>query len=103
MMTSSLGATNTLLSDARAVLSWEQWNEVESRYGVILLRGALRRAIHRGVIAAYELPTLAMLLSGALTSACLLVVNSEKPDITRDACMVIIERMLSGLRTKIGA
>jgi hypothetical protein len=87
-----------VLLDARAVLSWEQWHEVESNHGIVLLRGYLRRAVHRGVIEAQPLHPLAMILSGALMSACMLVANAEDPAKANGEAMAIVERLLLGLR-----
>jgi AcrR family transcriptional regulator len=89
-----------VLMDARAVLSWDEWHKVETEYGVVALRGYLRRAMHRGVIAQQPLHSLAMILAGAMTQACMLVANAADRDSAIDEAMAIIERLLDGLRPR---
>src|SRR5580704_10462957 len=39
-----------VLQDARAVLSWEDVRTIENRFGAVALRGALRKALHAGLL-----------------------------------------------------
>jgi AcrR family transcriptional regulator len=87
-----------VLLDARSVLSWEEWHRVESEYGVVMLRGGLRRAVHRRVIAPQPLQALAAILVGALGEACVLVANAADRERALDEAVAIIERLLGGLR-----
>ena len=50
-----------LLHDAQAVLDADTIRRVENRYGAVVLRGALRRAIRAGVIQPLPLKTLALM------------------------------------------
>ncbi len=54
------------LQDARAVLGWDDVRGIENRFGAVALRGALRKAMHAGVLEAGPLRPLALLLMGAL-------------------------------------
>jgi AcrR family transcriptional regulator len=90
-----------VLIDARSVLSWDDWHKVESEYGVVLLRGTLRRLVHRGIIEPQPLNSLAMILGGALSQACMLVTNTEDHAGAIDEAMAIIERLLEGLRPRM--
>jgi hypothetical protein len=56
--------------------------------------------MRRGVIDVQPLQPLAMTLSGALTSACVLVANAEDPTTANQEAMAIVERFLSGLRKR---
>jgi len=38
------------LEDARSVLGWDVVRDIENRFGAVALRGALRRAMHAGVL-----------------------------------------------------
>lgn len=87
-----------VLLDARAVLSWEAWHEVDSQYGTVILRSVLRRAVNHGLIEPQPLNSLATILSGALTEACMLVANADDPVAARAEATQIIERVLEGLR-----
>lgn len=87
-----------VLLDGRAVLSWEAWHEVDSEYGTVILRSALRRAINHGLIELQPLNSLATILSGSLTEACMLVPNAEDPAAARREAIAIVDRLLQGLR-----
>ncbi|MFD1381731.1 TetR family transcriptional regulator [Fodinicurvata halophila] len=86
-----------VLVDARWVLSWEDWQRVESEYGVSLLRADLRRAMQQGIIRRLPLAMLAAVIAGALNEACLLVANAANSDEALDEAMSAIEPMLDGL------
>ena len=88
-----------VLIDARSVLSWDDWRKIDSDYGVVMLRAGLRRAVHRGLIAPLPLHSLAAMLAGALTEACLLVSNAEDRIVAIEEAVVIVERFLRGLRS----
>src|SRR3981081_1813918 len=67
------------LHDARSVLSWDVVHMIESRYGAVGIRGALRKAMHGGVIEPQPLRPLALLLAGALSQGCVFVAASRAP------------------------
>lgn len=97
------GLQRILLLDGRAVLSWEAWHEVDSEYGTVILRSALRRALNHGLIEPQPLKSLATILSGSLTEACMLVANAEDPGAARREAVAIVERVVQGLRVSPGA
>ena len=86
-----------VLIDARSVLTWDEWHKVEREYGVVMLRAGLRRVMHRGIIEPQPLNTLATLLGGALSEACMLVANAEDRASAIDEAMSVIEHLLKGL------
>jgi AcrR family transcriptional regulator len=88
------------LHDARSVLSWDVVHLVESRYGAVGIRGALRKAMHGGVIEAQPLRPLALLLAGAISEACFYVADSDDPIVAREEVGRLIVRILEGLRVK---
>jgi AcrR family transcriptional regulator len=88
------------LLDARAVLSSEAWHEVDRKWGTVIVRAALRRAMNHGVIAALPLVPLASIVAGTYTEACLLVAHAEGSDVARKEAILIVERLLEGLRTR---
>jgi AcrR family transcriptional regulator len=87
-----------VLRDARAVLSHEAWRRVDSQWGAVMFRGAFRQAIHHGIIVELPLNTLAMVVTGALAEACLVVANAEDPASARAEALSVIEQLLLGLR-----
>lgn len=65
-----------------------------------MFRGAFRKAMNTGVVIRLPLNMVAMIVTGALAEACLLVAHSENPEAaTRDA-QSVIEHLLEGLRNQ---
>ena len=89
-----------VLVDARAVLGWDAWREVDRQWGTVILRAALRRAMNRGILERQPLNSLAAILSGALTEACTLVVNADDQATTRAEAIALLERLLEGLKVR---
>jgi hypothetical protein len=69
----------------------------------VILRAALRRVTNHGIIRPEPLNSLAAILSGALTEACMLVANAEDPSAARAEAIGVIERLLLGLQISPGA
>jgi AcrR family transcriptional regulator len=86
------------LHDARSVLSWDIVHLIESRYGAVGIRGALRKAMHGGVIEPQPLRPLALLLAGALSEACFYVADAEDPVQAREEVGRLVVRILEGLK-----
>jgi AcrR family transcriptional regulator len=87
-----------VLRDARAVLSPDAWRRVDGEWGAVMFRGAFRRAMNRGVFVRLPLNTLAMIVTGALAEACLLVADAEDPDEARAEALDVVVRLLTGLQ-----
>lgn len=86
--------------DARAVLDSSTRRALDGRYEVAVLRGALRRAVHLGVINPQPLGPLAHMLAGALTEACALLAEADDETLIRQDVEVVIRRLLEGLRLR---
>jgi AcrR family transcriptional regulator len=86
------------LQDARAVLGWDEVRGIENRFGAVALRGALRKAMHAGVLEQRPLRPLALLLMGALGEGCLYIAESNDPDAARGEVLALITDMLSAFR-----
>ena len=86
-----------VLRDARAALGWDVVRDVENRYGVVPLRGVLRRAVRQGAIGDFPLRPLALMVMGSLNEACLYVAEADDPDRARAEVRLLVERGLSGL------
>lgn len=87
-----------ILLDAPAVLSLEAYREVEARYGLALVRGALENAMEAGVIERQPAEPLAHLVLGVLHEAGLLIATADDPAAARPQVRKTVERMLDGLR-----
>ena len=84
--------------DARSVLDPTTRRELDARYEVAVIRGALRRAVRLGVIDPQPLGPLAHVIAGALGEACALLAESEDEDATRAEIHTVVIRLLEGLR-----
>ena len=87
-----------VLQDARAVLGWDDVRAIENRFGAVALRGALRKAMHAGVIEQQPLRPLAVLLIGALSEGCMYIADAADPAVARAEVGGLITRMLSAFR-----
>ncbi len=89
-----------VLQDARAVIGWDEVRTIENRFGAVALRGALRKAMHAGVLERQPLRPLALLLSGALGEGCLYIAETDDSALARTEVLALIERMLSAFRAQ---
>ncbi|MBV8159517.1 MAG: TetR/AcrR family transcriptional regulator [Acidimicrobiia bacterium] len=89
-----------VLTDARAVLGSDSVRAIETRFSTVALRGALRKAMHAGVLERRPLRPLAFMLVGALGEACLYVAEAEDPDTARREVNDLLAALLSGLRVR---
>ncbi len=86
------------MRDARSVLGWQVVRDVESRYGAVPLRGALRRTVRQKAIEPLPLRPLALLVMGALTEACFYVADADDTETARAEVSSMVGQLLSGLR-----
>ena len=86
------------LIDAPSVLGWEQWREIDLRYGFGLMHGALEAAMEAGLIERQPVRALAHLLLGALNEAALLVARADDHGQTRREVGHALARHLDALR-----
>jgi AcrR family transcriptional regulator len=86
--------------DARGVLDAPTRRDLANRYEVAVIRGALRRAMRRGVIDPQPLAPLAHMIAGALAEACALIAEADDEVRARDEVCVVVERLLDGLRPR---
>jgi AcrR family transcriptional regulator len=87
------------LIDAPAVLGWEEWREIDARYGLGLVTFGLRNGMDAGVFRERDVTPLAHLLIGAMTEAALMVANASDPDAVRREVEPALLALLEGLRT----
>ena len=86
-----------VLRDARAFLGWQVVRDVENRFGVVPLRGVLRRAVRVGLIEGGSLRPLALMVMGALTEACFYVADADDPRGAREEVRALMQKLLEGL------
>lgn len=90
--------TRVTLIDAPSVLGWEEWREIDMRYGLGLVSAGLQAAIDAGAIPAQPVGPLAHLLLGAMGEAGMVIVNSSDPSATRAEIEPALLGLLEGLR-----
>ena len=87
------------LVDGPAVLGWQEWREIGTRYAFGLTTFALQNAIDAGVVRPTNVRQLAHLLIGALGEAAMLLANADDPDAERTEIEGTVLVLLEGLRT----
>ncbi len=92
-------ARRIVMQDARAVLGADEVRAIENRYGAVALRGALRKAMHAGVLQRQPLRPLALLLMGALSEGCFYIADESDPTAAQIEVAALITQMLSAFRT----
>jgi AcrR family transcriptional regulator len=88
------------LIDAPSVLGWEEWHEVEERYGLGLVQAGLQLLIQADVIEEQPVEPLAHLILGALTEAGTVIAKADDPSQARQEVGAAVERLLEGLRIR---
>jgi AcrR family transcriptional regulator len=86
------------LLDAPAVLGWEEWREIDARYGLGLVSFGLRNAMDQGVFRRLEVRPLAHMLIGAMSEAAMLIANAPDPERARREVEPPLLALLEGLR-----
>ncbi len=92
------GSRRIALLDAPTVLGWEEWHEIEARYGLGLIEAGLSAAIAAGQIEALPVPELALILLGALVEAALQLARADDQDGARKRTGEALRALLEGLR-----
>lgn len=87
------------LIDAPSVLGWEEWRQMDARYGLGLVTTALRAAMDAGVLRRHAVEPLAQLLLAAMAEAGLMVATAPDPSAARDQVEAALLALLEGLRT----
>jgi hypothetical protein len=79
------------------VLGWQDWRELEARYGLGVIRDLLTQAIAEGSLPAQPVDALAHVLLAAVDEAALYIANADDPLAARDEALGAVERLMSGL------
>jgi AcrR family transcriptional regulator len=85
------------LLDAPAVLGWEEWREIDARYGLGLVTMGLEGAMDAGVFARQDVRPLAHLLLGAMGEAGMMIANAPDPRAARREVEAPLLALLRGL------
>jgi AcrR family transcriptional regulator len=85
------------LVDGPAVLSMEEWREIDAAHAVAKIKAGLELLMDRAVIERQPVGPLAHILHGATTEAAMYVAFSEDPERAREEMGVAFRRLLKGL------
>ena len=90
-----------LMTDAPSVLGWDEWREIDTQYGLGLVKASLENAMETGLIERQPVDPLAHLLVGALDEAAMYIARAADPSAARREMGKSIERMLAGLKIDV--
>jgi AcrR family transcriptional regulator len=85
------------LIDAPTVLGWEEWREIDARYGLGMVSFGLQLAIDSGAMPKRDVRPLAHLVLGALGEAAMLIANAEDAAAARQEIEGPLLALLEGL------
>jgi AcrR family transcriptional regulator len=86
-----------VLLDGPAVLGWDLWHEIDTRYAFGLLKGVFATAAKMGAITSFMVDPLTHLLLGAMMQAGMVVTQSDNPAASKIEMTATFELILSGL------
>lgn len=88
-----------VLLDGPAVLGWERWREIGTRYGRGLVEAVLQAAVDAGRLAPQPIRPLAHVLMGAVDEAALYVATAEDPAAARVEVGAVLDGLITSLAT----
>jgi AcrR family transcriptional regulator len=86
------------LTDAPAVLGWQEWREIDNRHGLGLTRAALEGAVDAGVLRPIVVEPMAHLFVAALSEAAFVIAHAEHPRKARAEVEQALRQLVEGLR-----
>ncbi|MFD5245318.1 TetR/AcrR family transcriptional regulator [Amycolatopsis sp. NPDC058340] len=85
------------LTDAVSVLGWQEWRELENRYGLGLITEILEAAAADGLLIDAPIPELAQLALSACAEAALMIAHAEDREAAKEKALAALVALLSGL------
>ncbi|AYF79421.1 TetR/AcrR family transcriptional regulator [Nocardia yunnanensis] len=87
------------LIDAPSVLGWQEWREVDEKYGLGLVVGGLQAGIEAGVLRAdLDIRPLSLIILSALGEAAMFIANADDPETARAHTEPVVLALINGLR-----
>lgn len=86
------------LVEAPSVLGWEEWREIDAKYGLGLMTFGLENAMEAGVFRRQPVRPLAHLLLAAMGEAGMVIANASDPEAARREVEPALLDLLEGLR-----
>jgi len=97
MAASDSAVRRIVLTDAPSVVGWDVWRDIDSRYGLGMLKAAFRLAAELGHLKQSRVDTYAHALLAVLTEMALLVARAEDQSAAAEAGWDAVELVLSRL------
>ena len=94
------GMQRIMFVDGPSALGWEGVREIESRYGLALIKASIETLTASGELRAHNVDVLAHLLFGALVEGALVIMRPERPDQEAVAVESEVLALLEGLRVR---
>jgi AcrR family transcriptional regulator len=87
------------LTDAPAVLGWQEWRQIEARHGLGILTAMMERAAAEGLLRspAEAVPTLAQIVLSSMIEAALLIAHADDRASVRATCQQSLLILLAGI------
>ncbi|MGI8649362.1 MAG: TetR/AcrR family transcriptional regulator [Rubrobacter sp.] len=85
-----------LMQDGASVLGWDEWYEIDARYGLSQTEEGLRMLVEAGILAPQPITPLAHLMYGASLEAATYVLESGDPEAAKDEMVGLMRKMLTG-------
>ena len=89
-----------VLIEGPSVLGWEEWREIEERYGYGLTKASLETAMEAGVLVKRPVEPLARLFLAALSEAAVQVARSSDPKTEMEEMTAAVLSILDSMRVK---
>jgi AcrR family transcriptional regulator len=86
------------LTDAPAVLGWQEWREIDNAHGLGLTRAALQGAVDAGAIRPIAVEPMAHLFVAALSEAAFVIAHADRPRKARAEVEEALVQLVEGLR-----
>jgi len=86
------------LTDAPSVLGWQEWREIDNRYGLGLTRAGLQGAVDAGVLRPIAVEPMAHLFVAALSEAAFVIAHADRPRKARAEVEDALLQLVEGLR-----
>jgi AcrR family transcriptional regulator len=87
------------LTDAPAVLGWQEWREIDNRHGLGLTRAALQGAVDAGEMRPIAVEPMAHLFVAALSEAAFVIAHADQPRTARAEVEKALIQLIEGLRS----
>src|SRR5215204_4945299 len=85
------------LTDAPAVLGWQEWREIDNRHGLGLTRAALQGAVDAGALRPIVVEPMAHLFVAALSEAAFVIAYADRPRKARAEVEEALLHLVEGL------